>query len=151
MYSKLFHKDVFMPEGIREKSEFLQKSNSGFVFSRHFIERCSAREDRSHDYFLSEVARCLETLASRPREAFEVEFGKDYHYFGEPGWHILKICVRIPYGANQDVCVALSPNYREGKPSELFVRTAWLNSAEDSHYTLDRSKYCDEDEWLASI
>lgn len=152
MYGKLFHKDVYLPEWLRKQCLDGQKTITGFKLSRHVIGHCESREDRSHDYTLEGVMKCLETLKSNPRDPFEVEFGKDRRLFGDYGWFVAKQCVRIPYGdGSQDLCVALSPNYREGNPSEMFVKTAWLNSNSDGHSTLASASYVTEDEWFRSI
>lgn len=147
MYSKLFHKDVFMPCGLQDKVKRLQRFATGFELSKHLAQRIS-ETDRSHDYSAEDVMRALESLRKDPKEAFEVEFGKDYHYFGYHGWDVVKFCVRVPRGDGSDVCLALSPWHSGGKPKVLFVRTAWLNSASDAHSTLKAGAYCDEEEWF---
>lgn len=152
MFSKLFHKDVFFPKGAREAVKSFQMSFDGYYLTQHLKEHLnSTTKDKSHDYLSQALTDCLDTLKECPQEPFEIELSKDYHFFGKPGWFVTKYCVRIPYNEHQDVVVSIRPyydreilNYDDTKNR---VVTAWLNSNEDSHQTLDSNKYCSEMEW----
>lgn len=150
MYSKLFHKDVFMPNGANEVAKSYQLSNSDKYFlSNHFKEHIEnqAYEDRSHTYLAPIIEKCLKSLKNTARDCFEIELSKDYYYFGKSGWFVTKYCCRIPYENGQDLVVAIRPQYENGKIVNNMVVTAWLNSSNDHHYTLDKSKYTSEEEW----
>lgn len=57
---------------------------------------------------------------------FEIEIGKNDT--------IEKVCIRMSYNKDYDLCMAIIPD-------GLVVKTVWLNSVEDSHRTLDTGKY----------
>lgn len=151
MFSLLFHKDVFYPNGIDEKLKLAESSFKDYELSRHLQAHVSNREDRSHDYLGQAVINCLERLKTETFEAFEIEYSKGYYDFGVAGWLVTKYCVRIPYGANQDLVVVIAPKWDKnlGKyDGTAFIKTAWLNSRSDAHFTLDGSRYCDKERWF---
>lgn len=150
MFSKLFHKDVYMPERVVNDSIALQKDMVSIEFSRHFEQHCLNYGDRSHDYG-NEVKDRVLSLKQCPVKPFEVEYGKSYRYFKARGWFVNKFVVRFPFNSKQDISVVFFPKWKEGKPNVLVVGTAWLNSHEDMHFTLDASKYCSEDEWIETL
>lgn len=144
MFSKLFHKDVFMPEGVNDICKNYQKATiSKYFLSKHFQEHLNnqATEDRSHTYLGDIVKECLESLKTAQRDVFEVELSKDYHFFKKSGWFVTKYCCRIPYSADEDLVVAIRPQYEDGEVVDNMIVTAWINSNTDHHYTLDDSKY----------
>ena len=49
---------------------------------------------------------------------------------------IAKMVIRGEYDDYDDICMAIIP-----KRGVMFVKTAWLNHWNDSHNTLDRSRY----------
>lgn len=151
MFSKLFHKDVFMPEGIGEKLDLAQSAFAGYRLSRHFEEHLANRENRSHDYFEGVVNECLERMKTERFEAFEIEYSKGFYDFGKKGWFVTKYCVRVPYTSNQDLVVVVRPKWNKQKggyeENGNLIATAWLNHRTDAHFTLDDSKYCDEASW----
>ena len=150
MYSKLFHKNCFLPEGVQNICKDYQKNLKSYVFSNHFKEHLQNQviEDRSHTYLKDVVVTCLDSLKNVQQEVFEVELGKDYHFFGKSGWFITKYCCRIPYNDTQDLVVAIRPQYVAGAIVNNLIVTAWMNHHQDNHYTLDESKYCSKEEWL---
>lgn len=152
MFVKLFHKDVFMPEGAQDVCKQYQKSLNSYSFSRHFQEHLDnqEQEDRSHKYLSAVIDECLKSVKATPQQAFEVELGKSYRVFGESGWFLTKYCIRIPYDATQDLVVAIRPKYDGSKVIDNTIVTAWLNSNGDHHFTLDKTKYCDLEEWNIS-
>ena len=151
MFTKLFHKDVFIPEGVSEVCEQLQKTLTSYIFSNHFQEHLTNQviEDRSHKYLKDVVVECLNSLVNTQREVFEVELGKDYHFFGKSGWFVTKYCCRIPYNDSQDLVVAIRPQYNKDAIVGNMVVTAWMNHRTDKHFTLDGSKYCSKRDWLS--
>ena len=156
MYSLLFHKDVFIPEGIQGIVHLFQEKMTGYFLSKHFEEHLNNQEteDRSHTYFRDCVMTSLNKMLSSERilrDAFEVELSKDYHYFGRSGWFVTKYCIRIPYDDDCDLVVVIRPQWNKEKAkfemNNNMIVTAWLNNNKDNHYTLDASKYCDEITW----
>lgn len=151
MFTKLFHKDVFLPLGTLVACETLQRQLKNYFFSKHFEEHLKNQvvEDRSHKYLKDVIIECLDSLKANPRDVFEVEIGKDYHFFGEPGWFVTKYCCRIPYDSTQDLVVVIRPQYEKGTLVGNMVVTAWMNSHGDHHDTLDATKYTSKAEWLS--
>ena len=149
MFRKLFHKDVFMPDGVPAICNNLQARLDSYDMSHHIIEHLTNQrwEDRSHTYDERQVMKCLDSLKNSPQEAFEVEASKDYHYFRKGGWFVTKYCCRIPYSTTQDLVVVIRPQYHGGKYAGSKVTTAWMNGRTDSHRTLDKTKYCSREEW----
>lgn len=145
MFSKLFHKDVFIPEWSIRDAIILQQNLKDYSISKHLKEHLEDKyKDRSHYYIESVLNTCLKTLNKTPREPFEIELSKSYRTFGERKWVVTKYCVRIPYDDSQDIVVSIRPKYDIN--SNLIV-TAWMNSNKDHHYTLDKTKYCSKSEW----
>lgn len=140
----LFHKDVFFPKGINEACKNLQKAFGAYSFSRHLTEHFEDQpiENRSHKYEKDIVEECLSTLRDTQRDVFEVEMT-----YSDSGWDITKYCCRIPYDEHQDVVVAIRPRIANHRVIGNLVVTAWMNARDDSHTTLDKSKYCSEEEW----
>lgn len=152
MFSKLFHKDLFFPDGVQEKVESFQRYLTSFEFTKHLLDRLASEEkDRSHNYNEETILKCLNTLKTNPQETFEVEVSKDFYYFGKPGWFITKFCVRIPIeGCNEILAVSIRPIYDTAikkYTNSCKVVTAWINAGSDHHSTLDKSKYCDSTTW----
>ncbi len=141
---KLFHKDVFIPDGVVPICTVLQKRLKKYFFSRHFSEHLENQlvEDKSHTYLKDVVVKCLESLQNTPREVFEVELT-----YSAGAWDVTKYCCRIPYDGNQDLVVAIRPQYANGNLINNMIVTAWMNSHRDNHYTLDRSKYISKQDW----
>ena len=150
MFTKLFHSEVYLPIKTQEVCKELQQNLNDYFFSRHFEEHLENQivEDRSHTYLKDVIVECINSLKTRQQPVFEVELGKDYHYFKKPGWFVTKYCCRIKYSEEQDLVVAIRPQYTDGKYNgNNMIVTAWMNSREDNHYTLDRTKYCSREEW----
>lgn len=142
---KLFHKDVFLPEGINEVCKKLQTNLTSYFYSRHFKEHLDNQlvENRSHLYLKDVVTKCLDSIKTTPREVFEVELSKL-----EDCWKVTKYCCRIPYDSTQDLVVAIRPQYNyNGVVVNNMIVTAWMNHKYDHHTTLDTTKYCSEYEW----
>lgn len=152
MYSKLFHKDIYFPQGAKESALALQKEFNEYNLSRHLQEHLNTKgKDRSHNYLDKALEECLNTIQDNPQEPFEIELSKDYHLFGKKGWFVTKYCIRIPYNKKEDLVVSIRPRWNREKKNYDFdnnlVVTAWLNDNKDHHYTLDETKYCNEKGW----
>ena len=78
MFTKLFHKELFLPAGSEETCKNLQKRLNTYTFSAHFQEHLQNQvvEDRSHTYLKDVVIECLDSLKDNQRDVFEVEVGK---------------------------------------------------------------------------
>ena len=135
--SILLHKDICIPDKFKNISMNLQKKLDTFTYSKHMLEHLTdLTPDRSHRYFNGDITRddidkLILSLNKVQREVFEVELTYKYDK-----WMVTKYCCRIPFTDSQDLVVAIRPR----KDMSLVV-TAWLNSVEDKHFTLDESKY----------
>lgn len=156
MFSVLFHKDVFMPQDAKNSSVVLNQAMNDYFLSKHFEEHLNnqASEDRSHTYFRNIVLNCLNEMCSYRKkvlEPFEVEYSKDFHFFGKLGWFVTKYCVRVPYGLNDDLVVVIRPQWDKIRHAydidKNLIVTAWINHKNDAHSTLDASKYCSQEKW----
>jgi len=67
-----------------------------------------------------------ESVNFRDAEIFEIETDNT--------GKLVKVCIRIAYNNNYDLCM---PILVDG----FIVKTVWLNSKNDSHVTLDITKY----------
>ena len=158
MFSLLFHTDVFMPTEAKNTAVILNQAMTGYFLSRHFEEHLNNQEseDRSHTYFAYAVLNSLNDMCSKYKKTlwpFEVEYSKDFHFFGRPGWFVTKYCVRVPYSLTDDLVIVIRPQWNKISNTYDFDRnkivTAWLNHKKDDHKTLDASKYCTEEKWLS--
>ena len=145
---KLFHKDVFIPNEFQLTLVQMQQQFLGYRLSQHLQDHIKDNEttfDRKHDYTKEEVLSKLDTIKGNPREVFEVEARK-----GKEEWKVTKFCIRIPFDDKNDMCVAIRPDYTDSSTFYRFgflIVTIWINSNEDSHTTLDTTKYCSKEEW----
>ena len=160
MYRLLFHKDVFVPNGIQSIVKSLQRDLKDYQLSKHFSEHLNnqAIEDRSHTYIKDIVMDTLNGLANgfnEPQEAFEIELSKSYNDFGVSGFLVTKYCIRLPYDENQDLVIVIRPGWNKEKldydEDVNLIVTAWMNSRDDAHFTLDASKYCSEQFWNTNV
>lgn len=159
MFSVLFHKDVFMPEGVQDVVMLLQRKMTAYQLSYHLQEHLNNQkdEDRSHTYLYNAVVNnlnqilCGEFLTS----AFEVELTKIGEqvdkYANATSWVISKYCIRVSYSYSQDLVIVIRPKYdttiSDFRYDTNLVVTAWINHKKDAHRTLDASKYCSSEEW----
>lgn len=158
MFSLLFHKDVFMPEGVNDVVLKLQNSMKDYFLSRHFEEHLNNQEieDRSHTYFRNFVMNTLNQMISdnKPLKIpFEVELSKSYRDFGVSGWFVTKYCIRLPYSTTDDLVIVIRPQWdKDNKQYDVnrnMIVTAWINHNLDDHKTLDATKYCSKSKWLS--
>lgn len=148
----LLHKDVYMPKWMQSKVRKVLNKYKRFVLSKHVKEHAALDNDRSHRYVLSKLNESIEYLlehVSSCDDAFEVEMTQfDYPY---PHWLITKVCIRTRYDDDQDVCLSIRTakdmNTNVYLPDVALIVTAWLNHKNDSHRTLESSKYLDEKEF----
>lgn len=112
----LFHKDVRLPEWFR-----LPARTVNLVWSKHAAAACL--DDR---YGLLEVCPVLNLGQC---ETIEVEVTDNW---------VTKLVLRTAWDDEHDVVFVVIPRPAHG---HYFVKTVWLNHKNDTHRTLDRSKY----------
>jgi len=119
--SKLYHKNVFWKEDFNKeyKCLFCEKMKFSSHLKHHLYEDNVPRYN-INPYELNSI---LNKIATSNIEPFEVELESN---------EVVKAVVRTTYNASKDICVVI----RKG-----FVVTAWLNSHNDVHETMDFSRY----------
>jgi len=156
MFSVLLHKDVFIPDEFIQQVYSLEGKMKNYRLALHLQEHLNNqdKEDRSHRYFRNAVINTLNEMKSTSRKVlspFEVEVSKDFHFFGKPGWFVTKYCVRLPFKQEEDLVIVVRPKYDKRNQdydyNDFVIATAWVNHKDDSHKTLDESKYCSFEEW----
>ena len=132
----LFHKEIFIPQDYLSKAEYFVKSFNKYpyVLSKHLQERYEL--DRSHGYD-NGITKILDKLSSLDGYIFEIEVENN---------KVIKYCIRVKFDESQDICFAIMPRYKHS-----LIKTAWLNSNTDAHYTLDKSKYVDEKNYQIAL
>lgn len=110
-----YHKDIRLPEGFR-----LPARRVSLAWSVH--AKRAAKDDR---YGLMTV---FDTLMLGECETIEVTI---------EGRCVRKLVLRTEWDTDHDIVLVVIPE----TPTHYFVKTVWLNHVDDTHRTLDRSKY----------
>ena len=128
---KLLHIEKHIPESVLKTVSWLQTKIdvTNISLSRHIQEHLEGG-DRKHSYNKEGLLKSVQNLKNNPVNPFEVEVetGEDKKYF------VTKFVVRVPYDNERDISISIRGNK---------IITAWLNHIEDTHKTLDLSKYHD--------
>lgn len=113
MKQGLYHKDL-------ENFPTLNVANKE-VTPHYTIHAFDSAENDQYDVILLPA-----TINLSKTDIFEIEIGKHDT--------IEKICIRMSYSKDYDLCMAIIPD-------GLIVKTVWLNSRDDNHKTLDKTRY----------
>lgn len=129
MKTKLYHITIYMPTDYILDSYSYQKNIDidKVQFSKHIENHFNAR-DKKHLASKYDIIQALKIAKQTQVVPFEVEALNN---------KIIKYCIRVPFNRFKDVCLAIA--IREN--GTLFIKTAWNNSKNDKHFTLDRDKY----------
>jgi len=114
--TKLYHKDVFMPEEVRA---IVRRSRLALKWSRH--ARAAFLNDRYGLHALGRPPVELDCSGCELVEA-EVDAGR-----------LVKMVLRHSFSASMDLVLVVHP--------DGFVRTVWGNEKRDVHRSLDRARY----------
>lgn len=128
MKEYLLHKDIFMPQQVKDATKNMQKSLVANSFSSHLYDHL-LNKDRKHNYTEEDINKAVEKMTKNPIEPFEVKLV-------EANWgklRIVKYCVRMNLNDTTDIVIVIG--------NKQNVVTAWLNNKNDTHRTLDRNKY----------
>ena len=120
----LYHNEVFMPKWLQDEV-FKLLDFKIVTFSKHVKK--NKNKNKSHTYTLREVDTKIKEIKLNKKEAFEIE---------TKNGKVSKFCIRIQCNENEDITIVFME-----KEDTLFVKTAWKNSHDDIHYTLDKTKY----------
>lgn len=110
----LYHADIRLPQGFRLPNRLI-----GLSWTRHATH---ARNDDRYGYI-------PEIPVLNLGECQTIEVGME-------GGHVRKIVVRTELDDFNDIVFVLIPG-----PNKWIVKTVWINQENDSHRTLNRSRY----------
>jgi hypothetical protein len=115
--SKLYHKDIFLPPQAVKRA----LGHYRLTFSAHASRACA--DDRYGRIIPANFLRV------EPNNIIEMEVaGNDLP---------VKVVCRLPYDNRNDICIVALII----ESGSALCKTLWLNRKDDTHRTLDRSKY----------
>ena len=118
----LYHREVFWKDNFDEDSARLIKS--AYRLSKHLKDYLDNDNSERRKFDLDGIMGTIEYLKRMDSvESFEVETENEF---------LTKCVVRVSYNERKDICIV----FRKG-----LVVTAWLCSKDDTHKTLDKTKY----------
>lgn len=118
----LYHNEVFWKDNFNADSAKLIKTVSRL--SRHLRDYLQYSDAERRDFDLNGIFNITRELKKMDSvQAFEVETEKG---------KLTKCVVRVSYNDKKDICLV----YRYG-----LIVTAWLCNKDDTHKTLNKSKY----------
>lgn len=126
---RLYHKDVFMPNGLSDKA--LQYTHSFFRLSNHLLEHFNS-PDIKHFITEKDLYNSMKKVETEEFKPFEIET--------DMKGRVTKFVVRVPYNDKTDISIVYGVRNKNDEEFHM-IRTAWLNDANDTHTTLDASKY----------
>ena len=118
---KLYHKDVFWLDSFNTQSLSLIKSVKRL--SKHLWEHIDNSTQKRYNIDVAKLYLILNSINESNCYPFEVETTDGI---------VTKCVIRCEYDESRDISIVV----RDG-----FVATGFLNMKEDTHKTLDRSKY----------
>jgi carbonic anhydrase len=121
MFQKLYHNDVYLPEEIAEAAKDLLEDPK-MHFSAHLKEHLE-KPDPKHLLTEDAIWKAVNNLKKSPCTPFEVETNRN---------KVTKAVYRTPYNKDTDISIVFRKHT---------IVTAWLNRKDDTHSTLDTSKY----------
>lgn len=136
---ELLHIEVFMPKYILNRALHLEEIVSEYDNTQHFIDRYNDRTNYKHYMTQELMTKALKSIQTNKTRPFEVEIKYDNK---KQDYIVTKYVVRVSYDDTRDVSFAIMPIFdMTTKTFKGRIKTAWLNSKEDIHHTLDDSKY----------
>jgi hypothetical protein len=156
METKLFHQTIFVPKEITAEVIAVEShlKNYKLVLSKHVHlwceqEKASRKDeyapyDYKHAYIEEELEDVFNQIQDKKPMPFEIEITRENN---NSNWLVSKIVVRINYSYTRDISIAIAI---DSFNKIAFIKTAWFNSINDNHLTLNPSPYCTEIEWKES-
>lgn len=137
--TELLHSEVFMPSFILNTALHLEEIISEYDNTLHFISRYNDKNNYKHYMTQELMTKALKSIQENKPRPFEVEIKYD---FVKQKYIVTKYVVRVSYDTSRDVSFAIVPIFDLNTHSfKGRIKTAWLNSKEDVHRTLDDTKY----------
>ena len=118
----LFHKSIYwIPQfDIQSKQLLLSVKR----LSNHLYDHIENSNKPRYDISIERLYNIVQGLCSQDIHPFEVEVDCNNK--------VVKTVIRTPYDDNRDISIVIRYGY---------IVSAWLNDKNDSHISLDRSKY----------
>lgn len=129
----LFHKDIWMPENLKNEAKFLILNMKQVRLSKHITEWLNGATNESldrfekHEYTKADLGKALNIIKATLPVPFEIEADRN---------GISKFVCRVTINEATDMSVVIGFTNKQ-----FTIRTAWLNSRFDLHTTLNESKY----------
>lgn len=125
--NRLYHAEVFFEDWFEEVAVDLFNTN----YSRHLRDHFTYDYDRTR-YSMTEdkLTTIIEELMNGEREFYLYEVEVEEPCF------MIKAVIRTSYDDNYDASIVFAFDN-----NDYNVRTAWFNRKQDTHRTLDESKY----------
>ena len=127
---KLYHKEVFWKKYFDREAIKLAEKITETELSFHIKNERMKNPDKKHPYDFNGLVKAIERIKNNEAYIFEVEV------MAETGI-ISKAVYRVSYDNDNDISVVIRRDR-----NRIFIVTAWVNSKEDIHKTLDKKNYC---------
>lgn len=124
--SRLYHKKVFWCADFDLQARALFNKN----YSLHLFEHLLYSTDK-HGMTMRELDRIIDELMEKKRNFYLYEVATTMQN------EVFKAVVRTSYDLDRDISIVFAIS----KDGKYIVKTAWLNNKNDTHNTLDKSKY----------
>lgn len=121
---RLYHKEVFWNKMFDTEAKYLFNKN----YSAHLWEHLNYTDDK-HNINVIRLNQIIDELIAGDRDYYLYEVETTF-YKGVV--NVIKGVVRTSYDDTYDISIVFGVNK---------VRTAWINRKDDTHKTLDTSKY----------
>lgn len=127
---KLYHKEVFWKKYFDREAIKLAEKITETELSFHIKNERMKNPDKKHPYDFNGLVKAIERIKNNEAYIFEVEVL-------EENGIISKAVYRVSYDNNNDISVVIRRDR-----NRVFIVTAWVNSKEDKHFTLNKNNYC---------
>ena len=127
---KLYHKEVYWKKYFDREAIKLAEKITETELSFHIKNERMKNPDKKHPYDFNGLVKAIERIKNNEAYIFEVEV------MAETGI-ISKAVYRVSYDNDNDISVVIRRDR-----NRIFIVTAWVNSKEDIHKTLDKKNYC---------
>lgn len=121
--SKLYHRKVYWENSFN--TQIVNLLSKPHKYSTHVLERLY-EANKSHNVSVNELEYAINIIKSKYVRAFECEINNDV---------VIKFVTRVKLD-NKDISVVFLDI-----GNELLIKSYWINSENDKHITLDKSKY----------
>lgn len=126
---KLYHKEVYWKKYFDREANKLIEKITNTELSYHIKNERMKNPDKKHPYNLDGLKKSIERIKNNENAyLFEI---------AENNGIILKAVWRVSYDDKNDISIVIRRDR-----TRVFIVTAWVNSKEDIHFTLNKNNYC---------